>query len=177
MMRLKQLYRDKKATAMPLAIAVTLILLMLMCVLSEYYRLKIIAEGVRDGVQKAVVTVMNENYVNVYHGVREGYAGAYKPSGDGFRQSLDQGDVYQELDVLLGLDTEHVKYIGENKVEYRLSRLNVEMANPALAPGSSTNRLNADVSIRLEVPVRFGGKVLPSMKIDLKLKAGYTPQF
>ena len=31
--------------------------------------------------------------------------------------------------------------------------------------------------IRLEVPVRYGGRMLPSMFITLKVRAGYTEVF
>lgn len=54
--------------AFPLVIAVTLALLLL-CVLMEFFRLSLIASGVKEALQDAVVTVVNDNYTNVYHGV------------------------------------------------------------------------------------------------------------
>ena len=57
-----------------MVIAVTLCLLMLFMVIAEYFRVNIIVQGVRDAVQQAVIATVNENYDDVYHSVREGYA-------------------------------------------------------------------------------------------------------
>ena len=38
-------------------------------------------------------------------------------------------------------------------------------------------RFKADSTIMLEVPVSFGGKLLPPMRIKVKTSAGYTPRF
>ncbi len=64
----------------------------------------IIAQGVRDAVQDAVISTVNDNYDYVYHGVREGYSGGYQPIADDFEESLDYGgDIYNRLDAILGL--------------------------------------------------------------------------
>lgn len=81
--------KSKKGTSFPLIIAVALVLLMMLCGAAEYIRLMIIAQGVRDAVQSAVISMVNDSYDDVYHGVREGYAGAYMPSADEFEESLD----------------------------------------------------------------------------------------
>ena len=88
----------------PLAAAVTLALLMLILIITQYAHLLIIASGVKDAMQKAVISTVNDNYADVYHAVREGYAAGYQPMGDGsFEESLDYGDIYGRLDELLGL--------------------------------------------------------------------------
>jgi len=173
--------KNNKGTSFPLIIAVALVLLMVLCGAAEYIRLAIIAQGVRDAVQSAVISTVNDSYDDVYHGVREGYAGAYMPSADEFEESLDYGDIYGYLDELLGLRYEggyHVKYAGDG-LEFKLSRLSVNLENMPLAPGSPNNSRGflADAVIRLEVPVRFGGKLLPPMVINLKAQAKYMPLF
>lgn len=60
-----------------MAAAVTLALLVIFCGISEYFRLQIIAVGVRDALEDAIISVVNDNYAGVYHGVREGYSGSY----------------------------------------------------------------------------------------------------
>lgn len=60
-----------------MVIAVTLCLLMLFMVIAEYFRVNIIVQGVRDAVQQAVIATVNENYDDVYHSVREGYAAGW----------------------------------------------------------------------------------------------------
>ena len=141
----------------------------------------IIAQGVRDTVQSAVISTVNDSYDNVYHGVREGYSGAYQPSAEDFKESLDYGDIYGRLDTLLGLRQEsghHVKYTG-SAVEFKLSELSVDLRNMSLAPGNPDNGNSylADAVIKLEVPVSFAGGLLPPMTIHLKVQAKYMPLF
>lgn len=171
----------KKGTSFPLVVAITLAIVLIFCGITESIRLMIIAQGVRDAVQSAVVSTINDNYDNVYHGVREGYSGAYQPNASEFEGSLSYGDMYGRLDQLLGLRREngyHVKYAGED-MEFRLSNLSVDLDNMPLAPASPDNSkgLLADAVIRLEVPVSFGGESLPPMTINLRVKARYMPIF
>jgi len=179
--RICDILRSKRGTSFPLVVAVTLALVILFCGVSESIRLMIVAQGVRDAVQSAVISTINDNYDNVYHGVREGYSGAYRPSASDFGESLDYGDMYGRLDQLLGLWQEngyHVKYAGDD-MEFRLSGLSVGLDNMPLAPVSPDNSkgLLADAAIKLEVPVSFGGKSLPPMTINLRVRAKYMPIF
>lgn len=97
MTRLREILRDRKGNGFPLAIAITLALVIIFCGISEYIRLLIIAQGVRDAVQTAVISTVNDNYDDVYHGVREGYSGGYQPMAGDFEESLDYADK-QELE-------------------------------------------------------------------------------
>lgn len=174
------LVKGKEANGMPLAAAAAMAVLFIFCGITEYMHLQIVAQGVRDAVQEAVIAAVNDNYDDVYHGVREGYAGGYYPaSGEGWEESLDYGDIYGRLDDLLGLSDEgnwHVKYLSGAEMEYRLSGLKTEIINVPFA-SNANQRFLADAYVNLEVPVRFGGKMLPDMKIQIKVRAGYTPKF
>jgi hypothetical protein len=181
MTRLINCFRDKKGSSFPLIIAITLALVIIMCGILEFFRLNIIASGVKEAVQDAIIITVNDNYANVYHGVREGYSGGYLPDGSSFSYSVDTGDVYGHMDSTLGTTVEsgkHIKYSGD-VVEYKLSGLEVTVRNAPLAPSSPNNaqHFEADAVIFLEVPVQFGGKQLPPMKIKLKVQAGYTEVF
>lgn len=70
----KRFLRSRSGEGYPMVIAVTLCLLMLFMLISEYFRVNIIVQGVRDAVQQAVIATVNENYDDVYHSVREGFA-------------------------------------------------------------------------------------------------------
>lgn len=181
MNKLKTILCNNRGAGFPLVIAVTLALTMIFCGISEYFRLMIIAAGVRDAVQTAVITVVNDNYDDVYHGVREGYSGAYQPIAEDFEESLDYSDVYERLDNILGLSYSggyHEKRTSESKLEFRVWGLSVDIRNAPFASGDqSSARFEADSTIMLEVPVSFGGKLLPSMIIKVKTSAGYTPRF
>ena len=156
--------KDQRGTAFPLVIAVTLVCLLILCGIMEFFRLSLIA-----------------NYANVYHGVREGYSGGYYTEGYGFEESVDTGDIYYHLDETLGTRREggsRVKYTG-GVLEYKITGLDVTIHNAPLAPSDPANaqRFEADAVVWLEVPVRFAGKTFPPMKMKLKVQAGYIEVF
>ncbi len=181
MRRLKECFKDKRGVAFPLVIAVTLSMLLILCGILELLRLNLIALGVKEALQDAIVVVVNDNYANVYHGVREGYSGGYTSDGSGFEEAVSDGDLYYELDKVLGTHKEggsHVKY-AEGVLEYRIADLEVHIRNAPLAPSNPRGvpRFEAEGMITLEVPVRFAGKVFPSMRMKLKVQAGYIEVF
>ena len=87
----------------------------------------------------------------------------------------------KELDRVLGTHSEggaHVKY-AEGVLEYKITGLQVTIRNAPLAPSDPRNaqRFEADALVTLEVPVRFVGKVFPSLRMRLKVQAGYVEVF
>ena len=175
----KLLFRSRSGEGYPMVIAVTLCLLMLFMVIAEYFRVNIIVQGVRDAVQQAVIATVNENYDDVYHSVREGYAAGWYPDGTGrWDESVDTGDVYGQLASTLGLENTGSGYqkISNGNVEYTISGLSVELSNNALSSGQSKG-YTAAVEIRLEVPVRFLGNILPAAEMMLHTEAKYVPVF
>lgn len=181
MKKIKMLLSDKCGSSFPLIVAITLGLTLIFSGTLEYFRLLIIAQGVRDALQDAVISVVNDNYDDVYHGVREGYSGAYQPMAGDFEESLDYGDIYEQIDNILGLkskDGYHEKRTLDGKLEFKVWNLEVDIQNAPLASGDKASaRFEVSSYILLEVPVSFGAKTLPSMQIKIKTKAGYTPKF
>ena len=181
MQRIKRILKGNKGSSFPLVIAVTLCLLMIFTGISEYFRLMIIAQGVRDAVQDAVVSTVNDNYDDVYHGVREGYSGGYQPVADDFEESLDYGEIYDRLDTILGLSQSggyHIKTTSDERIQFMVWNLDVDIRNSPIASGDApSSRFKVDSTIILEVPVSYVGRLLPSMKIKIKTSAGYTPKF
>lgn len=55
----------------PVAVAATIAMLFIILGVSEYMRLVITAAGIKDAMESAVVSVVNDNYNEVYHGVRK----------------------------------------------------------------------------------------------------------
>ncbi|MFR9542923.1 hypothetical protein RFF05_17930 [Bengtsoniella intestinalis] len=180
-LRCKAALANTKGSAVPLTVAITLALLLLFTGISEYFRLMLIAQGVRDTLQTAVIAVVNDNYDDVYHSVREGYSGAYRPVAETFEESLDYSDIYALMDDTLGLTYDngyYVQYTSQGEVEYRLWGLDVDIENAPISSGDiASQRFVVDSTLKLEVPVSFGGTLLPSMTITLKTSAGYTPRF
>ena len=176
----RRLIRNRSGEGYPLAAAVTLALLMLILVITQYAHLLIIASGVKDAMDEAVISTVNDNYADVYHAMREGYAAGYQPMGDGsFEESLDYGDIYGRLDGLLGLESDgeyHVCISESGKVEYQLRDLQVQIHNNGLASGETEN-FEITATVTLEVPISFIQKALPAMQITVRTKAAYTPKF
>lgn len=138
--KLKNILKDRRGLSFPLVIAVTLVLVILLCGLSEYFRLHIIASGVREAVQDAIISTVNDNYAGVYHGAREGYSGGYQTDGSSsWEQAVTEGDIYSYLDSVLGTEERggaHVKYAGDGgtAVEFKITGLSVAIRNAPLAP-------------------------------------------
>ena len=82
MNRLKTVLKDRSGQGTPMILAVVVCCLILACVVFEYMRLVIGAQGVRDSVQSAIVAVATENWDEAYPGLREGYSGGYQLSGN-----------------------------------------------------------------------------------------------
>lgn len=183
--KIKKILRDTHGASFPITIAIVLTLILFLCGISEYFRLQVIASGVREAVEDAIISTVNDNYAGVYHGVREGYSGGYMPDdAEDWEETLNTGDIYAYLDDTIGTQSQggrHVKYVGDDsqEIEFAIDRLNVVIRNAPLAPSDPSNaqRFEADAVVRLEVPVRFGGKLLPSMVIMLKVQAGYIEVF
>lgn len=170
---------NKEGNGMPLAAVVTLALLMLIIVVIQFARLMIVCAGVKDAMQEAVISTVNDNYADVYHAVREGYAAGYQPTDSSFEESLNYGDIYGRLDGLLGLqeyEGYHCKVGTDGAVEFSITDLQVYIHNAGLASGD-TSSFEAEASVRLVVPVSFLQNVLPDMVITVRCKAAYTPKF
>lgn len=176
--KMQGLWKDKSGSMFPLAVAVTIGMLLIILGVSEYMRLVITAAGIKDAMESAVISTVNDNYAEVYHGVREGYAAGYEPDGEGFTAVVDYGDIYGRLCFLLGLEEDGDGYVRINnggEREYRISGLQVSIPNTALASPGGT--YYADASVRMEVPVRFAGKIVSNLSINLKVRAAYKEKF
>ena len=139
LIRIKALLTDRKGNMFPLVVAVTITMLLIILVVSEYMRLMITAAGIKDAMESAVISTVN------------------------FLLGLEEdGDGYVRLD-------------SSGAREYRISNLSVVLPNTPLAVEGG--HYYADASIKLEVPVRFAGRIITDMKIDLKARAAYTEKF
>ena len=108
------LLKDRKGNMMPLVVAVTICMLIIILGVAEYMRLVITAAGIKDAMESAVISTVNDNYNEVYHSVREGYAAGYEPDGESFSPSVDYGDIYSRMCFLLGLEEDGAGYVRIN---------------------------------------------------------------
>ncbi|MDD4496026.1 MAG: hypothetical protein PHV32_17080 [Eubacteriales bacterium] len=180
-MKLIKILKDKSGSGTPLILAIVLVCIILSTTAFEYARLIIVAQGVRDSVQSAVIDVATENWDEAYAGLREGYSGGYALSGSRWYRNVTSGNIYGRLKEVLGLKYQSGKYIkcsGES-TEYTLSGLTISVANAPLAPSdpNSISQLTVTGYITVEVPLSFGWGHLPSMTIRMKFKSVYVPKF
>ena len=118
MSRLKTVLKDRSGQGTPMILAVVVCCLILACVVFEYMRLVIVAQGVRDSVQSAIVAVATENWDEAYPGLREGYSGGYQLSGSSWTKNVTTGNVYDRLQQVLGLVYEDGRYLGRKDMEF-----------------------------------------------------------
>ncbi len=177
--KMREILKDKRGDSTPVILVLVLALLFLFCAMSEFFRLLIITQGVRDGLQQAVISVAISNYDETYRGVREGYSGGYRLLGEQWVEDMDYGDVYYYLDNLLGTKRNgnyHVKE-QEKGYEYRLSDLHVEIKNTELAPENTFENFEADVRFTIEIPLSFGWEMVLPLMMELRTRATYMPKF
>lgn len=181
MTKIAEILRSKKGfSAAPLAVVIALAGMMFFVVLWQIVRLITISAGVKDALQSAVISTSVDNYSNVYDGIREGYSGGYRFSGNSWKTAISTGDIYGRLDELLGLKNSGGKHakISSDSVEYSVYGLSVNVDNAQFAPSSEDiPQFSATSFLTLEVPLSFCGNLLPPMKVELCVKSKFTPKF
>ena len=170
--------RDVKGNFMPLAIALVIIMLLVTVSVTKFMELWITASGVRDAFEEALISVVTENYNETYHCVREGYAGGYEPTGYGFYESVDLGNVSGRLGNLLGLTARSDKLVKLNDhgdPDFEISEINVSVSNTHLRTGGEV--FSAEGTLLMEISLRLEGRVMFQIPIRLKVKARMRDKF
>ena len=172
MRNLGNILKDKKGEMFPMTVAVAICLLFLLLVAMEFFKLMITASGIKDAYEEAMISVVTNNYNEVYACVREGYASGQIPTGYGFNAMVDTGDVEERLSGLLGLTSSGGtlnKVTDVGYIQYKISDINVTVPNtPILRSGQ---KFYAEGTMRLTIPVMFAGHMLFDVPINLKVKA------
>lgn len=179
-MKILNVLKDKKGNGTITTVFLVLIITIIASAFFEYARLQIIASGVRDSFQMAIINVATENYDNLDYTLKDSYAGAYSLNGEEWNVNIEEGDVYRHLDKLLGLEN-HESRSENGELLYSLSKLNIETKNVEITPnekGDRDGKFTVTGTIHLKVPLTFGwGDQVPPMEIDLKVKAGWYSKF
>lgn len=169
---LGNILKDKKGEMFPMTVAVAICLLFLLLVAMEFFKLMITASGIKDAYEEAMISVVTDNYNEVYTCVREGYASGQIPTGYGFNATVDIGDVEERLSGLLGLTSSGGtlnKVTDAGNIQYQISDINVTVPNtPILRSGQ---KFYAEGTLKMTIPVLFAGHRLFDVPINLKVKA------
>lgn len=177
-MKIAKLVRQNKGNAIPLACVIIIALIMISSVVFESIRLAVISNGIRDALQSAVISVATGNYDEIYNSLREGYSGGYIKGNSGWQEKMDRGNIYDELDAILGLESEHTKMTGSEK-EFTLSGLEVNMLNVSFAPLNPDviAKFTVEAKIQAKIPLSYGWDMLPPIYLNIRTTAGYVPKF
>lgn len=71
--KLKSILKCKKGGGNLFTVAIIIIIFMLFLCVTEYFRLLIISQGIRDTLNSSVIMTVTENYNESYHPTREWY--------------------------------------------------------------------------------------------------------
>ena len=173
--------RNCRGDGSVLAIVMVLVIVLIASGVWEFMRLHLIASGVRDALQSAIIAVATANYDDLYNGLREGYSGGYELNDDHWDVNIDIGDLYYQIDSTLGLKRQNGRHekLSEGHLEYSVSGLRIQMFNAPFAPANSesSTRFRTSAEIDLEVPLSFGCQMLPPLRTKLHAEAIYVPKF
>jgi uncharacterized protein (UPF0333 family) len=176
---MKKLLNNKGNFSIP-AIFIALFILLVTFGVFEYFRVQIIAKGTRDAMQTVITQSCTENYDKLYNGLREGYSGGYQLDKNQWTENMDNGNIESLINKQLGTQKSgngFIKYI-DDKVEFEISDLSVEMTNTPFAPNDTdVPKFKGTAEYTLTVPLSFGWQNLPPMKIHMKAVSGYTAKF
>lgn len=104
---MKLLKNNRGSAAIP-AITLAITILVLSAGFFEVFRINTAIQTVRDSLQTAVVDTCQENYADIYNGMREGYSGGYQLAGNEWVEEISAGDIYDKMDSALGMKN-HVR--------------------------------------------------------------------
>ncbi len=173
----KAILKNKNGSSYMYAIVIVLIMLILYAVVSESFRLNIIAKGVRDNLESAIISVVTDNWNNTFNGTRQSYGGAYTYDVGGWIDDYSNGDLYNDLIDTLGMDNDGAgltKFIGDTG-EFYLSDIEVDVANASL--GNDDEEFIANVKAKLTVPLDVNLGTIENIIIDIQTEAKLRPKF
>ena len=75
MKKIQKVIKDKRGMSYPLTVSLVLAFLILLCVMAEFFRLNVIAYGVRESLQASGISVATTNDDQFYDGISEGHSG------------------------------------------------------------------------------------------------------
>ena len=63
--QIRKIFREKRASSFPMTIGIVLALILLLCGVSEHFRLQVIEAGGREAVGDAMISTGNDSYAGV----------------------------------------------------------------------------------------------------------------
>lgn len=152
--------RCRRADAPLQTIVVFFVVFILISIVMEYGRGLVITNGVRDSLDRSVISVATDNVINSYTGFREGSSAAKQFDGVGiWNVIVDESDVTSHLLGELGLETKEygklAKYRSDGTLEYTIADLTVEIED---ADSMNPDRpITFITKATIQIPMKFVG--------------------
>lgn len=166
--------KKRKGSINFLIISVMIILILLGLVMMEFTRLITTVNFARSAVEKAVMSVVTENYYNAYQGMREGYTSTSKKKKDAFK------DV-SSSDVIGRLSSDIKASKSGSKIEKSSDGLLYEIKDISVNVSKVTNKqkemvFSIETRFILVIPLRIGGFDM-DIRLHQKVKSTFIPIF
>ncbi|MCL2050855.1 MAG: hypothetical protein FWG91_03850 [Lachnospiraceae bacterium] len=153
---------------------------------AEYARALIIARGIRNAAQAAVITAATDNWDNTFKGRREGYSGAWHKSfsqneAAAFTERISRHDIASAMDEIIGSSSAggfSQKNKSDGRAEFRYRVTDVVWRHQELGPSDPLG-INFEATVTINVQVAWGlnWDDQPPINLNIRAKAIYMPKF
>ena len=152
----------------------------------EYARALIIAKGIRDAAQTAVITAATDNWDNTFKARREGYSGAWhkrwnQDEAAAFTERIGRHDIASIMNGIIGSSDAggfNQKRDSDGRIEFRYRVTDVIWRHQGLRPGDPLSmNFEATVYIHIQIPWGFNWDDRTPIDMNIRVKAVYMPKF
>lgn len=176
---------NKKGNGLILSCVLVLVFMMIFVVISEHARTYMTTRSARDGLESIATTIATNNYDEIYQAQREGYFSAnILNSKDNWEEDIDNSNMDEYLNEVLGLNKENNIYVKKDKnqkIDFQLSNIKVNINNPSLAPQETEKnkeKFTVEITGDLEINKMFSLFTdNENIKVKVGAKVGYIPKF
>jgi len=173
-------------TMSPYVVVLILIFMMLMGGVWEYLRIYSVLAQVDQTVISAVEGVAQENWKEIYQGVREGYAGAFSKDdhGDGWEEVINRKQITEQMKEMYdfeedGLLLSKVDDEGNLIFSIKPDAMQINIINTAIGDNEG-NSLVVEAVNHVELPFMFLSGLfedVPPITFERTTRCRYVPRF
>ena len=156
------------------AIVLLFVVLLFSAIMNKLYAIYTQAERLKETMKEACIYVMTSNWDELFHSVREGYAGAYNYEGE---ELIDPDRVYDIMQEELGtdkLDNAYVKYGADNSIIYKYYNIEMKINNTGFK--NTNDSYSIDLSLIYATSIDVLSIHVP-LEIPLKNRAKWRAKY
>ena len=157
------------------AIIIMYVFIIFSILYGKIYTIIILGMRVKETMKEACIYVMTSNWDELFHSVKEGYAGAYNFEGE---ELLDADRVYDIMQKELETEKFEGQYVryGNNLNEVIFKYYDIEMKINNTGFKNIDDSYNIDLKLTFEAPIEILTIKFP-IKVDLKNKARWNAKY